>query len=230
MRTSPTPEALVTLADMLKQLGDISPSRIRFRPPPGTATEEDVIDIDRREGRLYELVDGVLVEKVMGYPESSLACDLIRWLGIFLEQHDLGVLAGEGGTMRLMRGLVRIPDISFVAWERLPNRQLPDKPIPDLAPDLAVEVLSRGNTKAEMARKIREYFLSGTRLVWLVDPRKRTVRVYSSPERATVLKEGDVLDGGDVLSGLKLPLRRVFARVPRTPGRRPTNGKRKPKA
>jgi Uma2 family endonuclease len=229
VKTSSAPTPL-TFADVLKQLGDISPSRVRFRPLPGTATEKDVIDIDRREGRLYELVDGVLVEKVMGYTESRLACDLIRWLGNYLEQHDLGSLAGEGGTMRLLRGLVRIPDVSFVSWERFPNRQLPDVPIPDLVPDLAVEVLSPSNTKAEMARKLREYFLSGTRLVWLVDPRKRTVRVYCSPERAKVLREGDVLDGGDVLPGLRIPLRQLFARVPRTAGRRPANGKRKPKA
>ncbi len=62
----------LTLADVLRQLGGISPKRIRFRPAPGTATEKDVIEIRDRERRLYELVDGVLVEKVMGYWESVL--------------------------------------------------------------------------------------------------------------------------------------------------------------
>ena len=61
------------LADVLQQLAGISPRRVRFRPAPGTATEEDVIKIRDRERRLFELVDGVLVEKVMGYWESALA-------------------------------------------------------------------------------------------------------------------------------------------------------------
>jgi hypothetical protein len=63
----------LTLADILKRLGGISPKWIRFRPAPGTATERDVIRIRDRERRLFELVDGVLVEKVMGYWESVLA-------------------------------------------------------------------------------------------------------------------------------------------------------------
>ena len=66
----------LTLADVLQQLGGISPRRVRFRPAPGTATEEDVIKIRDRERRLFELIDGVLVEKVMGYWESVLAIEL----------------------------------------------------------------------------------------------------------------------------------------------------------
>ena len=70
----------LTLADVLQQLGGISPRRIRFRPAPGTATEDDVIKIHDRERRLFELIDGVLVEKVMGYWESVLAIELrVSW-------------------------------------------------------------------------------------------------------------------------------------------------------
>src|SRR5206468_1626606 len=80
-------------------------------------------------------------------------------------------------------------------------------PILDRAPDLAVEVLSKGNTRAEMDRKLREYFAAGVRLVWLIDPKTRTARVHTSPEEMTRLGEGDTLDGGDVLPGFALPLR-----------------------
>src|SRR5947209_12657208 len=139
-----------TLADLLAHFGDISPQRIRLFPAPGAAAERDGTAIHDREDRLYELVDGVLVEKVMGYSESTLTCELIYFLKAFLREHDLGNLAGSDGTMRLMPGLVRIPDISFVAWERLPGRRVPDSPLPDLVPDLAVEVLSVGNTAKEM--------------------------------------------------------------------------------
>ena len=78
--TSETP--IETLADLLSQLGGIDPARVRFHPPPGTATEQDVLDVQRREGRLCELVEQALVEKVMGFQESWLASFLIYVLSI----------------------------------------------------------------------------------------------------------------------------------------------------
>jgi Uma2 family endonuclease len=215
-----------TVADLLAHFGDISPSRIRLFPAPGVAAERDVTAIHDREDRLYELVDGVLVEKVMGYSESTLTCELIYFLKVFLREHDLGNLAGSDGTMRLMPGLVRIPDISFVAWERLPDRRVPDSPLPDLVPDLAVEVLSEGNTAKEMERKLKDYFFAGVRLVWYVDPARRTVQVYTAPDQQTELREGQTLDGGAVLPGFALPLEQMFAKLPR-PGNGP--GKRRKK-
>jgi Uma2 family endonuclease len=205
---------VVTLADLLEQLGDIAPERIRANPPPGTATEQDLLDIRRREKRLYELVDGVLVEKAMGFLESSLACDLIFLLKVFLEQHDLGFLTGPDGAVRLMPRLVRIPDISFIAWKQLPTHERPRDPLPDLAPALAVEVLSKGNTEKEMDRKVREYFRSGVQLIWSVDEKQRTVQVFTAPEQSVVLTEEQTLDGGDVLPGLRLPLRQIFEGAP----------------
>jgi Uma2 family endonuclease len=141
------------------------------------------------------------------------------WLTILLYRHvnapELGIIAGPSGGVRLARGLVRLPDLSFVSWDRLPDRMVPSEPVLGFAPDLAVEVLSPGNTKREMDLKVREYFLAGVRLVWLVDPGKRTVRVYTAPDQSVRLSEGQALDGGDVLPGLRLPLREVFARPPK---------------
>ena len=142
----------LTLADVLRQLGGISPRRVRFRPAPGTATEEDVIKIRDRERRLFELIDGVLVEKVLGYWESVLAIELARLLGNFVRHRRLGTLAGEAGMLRLSPGLVRIPDLSFISRARLTHHRRARAPILPLAPDLAIEVLSEGNTPREMAR------------------------------------------------------------------------------
>ena len=64
-------------------------------------------------------------------------------------------------------------NVSFISWQRLPGGELPKKPIPNLVPDLAVEVLSKGNTKAEMRRKLHEYFQAGVRLVRPIDPTTR---------------------------------------------------------
>src|SRR5437660_50145 len=150
MPRSPTPSAEWTVADLLDRFGPMPARRIRHDPAPGTATEDDLLRINEAEDRLYELVDGTLVEKVMGYAEGFLALRLGRLVGNFVEVRDLGLVAGADATVRLMAGLVRIPDLSFVCWERLPKREVPREPIPDLVPDLAAEVLSKGNTQEEI--------------------------------------------------------------------------------
>ena len=88
-------------------------------------------------------------------------------------------------------------------------------------PDLVVEVLSKGNTPKEMARKLEEYFRAGVRLVWYVNPKKRTVRVYTAPDRSVLLREDDTLDGGDVLPGFVLSIRKWFAEAERSMPRSP---------
>jgi Uma2 family endonuclease len=204
-----------TLADLIEQLGGIPPERIRANPPPGAATEEDVLRSEGHAGLMCELIDGVLVEKAVGYYESLLAMVLGRRLGDFVEEHDLGIVLGEGGTLRVLPSQVRIPDLCVICWARFPNRCLPPEPIPAVAPDLAVEVLSKGNTPGEMRRKLRDYFQAGVRLVWYVDPKARTVEVYTSPQQCAVVDESGVLDGGDVLPGFRLSLRDLFARAER---------------
>jgi Uma2 family endonuclease len=208
-------KGVVSMEDLLERLGGISPARVRLKPLPGLATEKHLLALNERKTSLYELVDGVLVEKVLGLLEGGLAAELVQLLGRFLHGKDLGALIGSNGPYRLMRGLVRLPDISFASWDKFPGGMLPVEPIPDLAPDLAIEILSAGNTRKEMNRKVREYFLAGTQLVWLVDPAKRTVSVYTAPDQSETLDEGDVLGGGDVLPGLQLPVRDIFARVPK---------------
>jgi Uma2 family endonuclease len=208
------PLQIRTLADLRKRLGNIPLDRIRTQPPPGTATEKDVIAVERSENRSCELVDGTLVEKALGAKESYLAWQLGGLLKIYLDQHDLGVGLASDGMMRIAPGLVRIPDLSFISWDKLPGRLLPEEPIPDLAPDLAVEVLSEGNTPAEMKRKVGEYFDAGVRLVWLIDPRKRAARVYTAPHRSVAIGEDQSLNGDDVLPGFTVSLAELLRRIP----------------
>ena len=202
--------AIVTLADLLQRFGPIPAARIRYDPPPGTATEEDVVALETRDHRLFELVDGVLVEKAMGFYESYLAMRLARFLLVFVEQHDLGIVVGADGMLRLAPGLVRIPDVSFVSWDQLPQRQIPRQPIPDLAPELVVEVLSAGHTPREMDQKLHEYCTAGVRLVWYVLPERQEVHVYTAPDRRAVLTVAHHLHGGEVLPGFSLPVRQLF--------------------
>src|SRR6266852_3156637 len=178
------PPAIETLADLLKGLGDIPLERIRLQPSPGTAIEADVVAaLEGPQKRLCELVDGVLVEKPMGTKESLLALLLGHLMWDFLEENDFGIVIGADGPIRLRLGLIRIPDLSFISWDRLPSERLPDDAISGIVPDLVVEVLSKGNTRREMERKLREYFERGVRLVWLVDPKTQTAREYTSPTK-----------------------------------------------
>ncbi len=203
-----------SLADLLEHLGGIPAERIRLRPQPGTATEEDVIEAERHD-HLCELIDGTLVEKAMGWLESLVAANLIHLLKSFLDTHDLGVVTGADGTVRLMPGQVRIPDVAFFSWDRFPNRRLPEEPMPNLAPDLAIEILSRGNTEGEMRRKLRDYFAAGVRLVWYVDPQARNTRVHTAADQAIVIGEDQPISGGDVLPGFQVTLKDLLARADR---------------
>lgn len=219
MATSiPTASEFLTVADLLDRLGNVPPQRVRLHPVPGTATVQDVIDVAAREKRLCELVEGTLVEKGMGYRESLLAGLLVTFLNEFVRPQNLGLVTGESGMMQIFGGLVRIPDVAYVSWDRIPNGRVPEEPVPELVPDLAVEVLSESNTEAEMCRKRREYFEAGVRLVWEIDPRSRTATVWTGQEERIVLDENGTLEGGEVLAGFELPLADLFAELDRAAG------------
>jgi Uma2 family endonuclease len=206
--TSPT--QFSNFAELQDFLGHIPPERIRLRPPPGEATEQDLLDILAHEDRICELIDGVLVEKDMATFESSVSATLIFYLKLFLRGKKLASVLAPDGLLRLFPGRVRAPDVSVILRKNLPARKFPKDPIASLSPDLAVEILSAGNTEAEMARKLGEYFQCGTRLVWIVDPKKRTVRVYTSPRKSVLLTEDKTLDGGRVLPGFSVSIRKWF--------------------
>jgi Uma2 family endonuclease len=191
-----------------------------MEPLPGTATEKDVLEIERRENRLCELVRGVLVEKTPGHYESRVAVVLGYFLESFLDGHNLGIVYGADGTLRIMPHLVRIPDVSFVSWDKLPDRELPAEPIPDLVPDLAVEVLSEGNTPREMQLKLNEYFSVGVRLVWFIDPAKHTATVFTSRSKKKQIGPDGVLEGATVLPGFRLSLEALFKRAGRQRGKK----------
>jgi Uma2 family endonuclease len=207
--------SIKTLADLLDRLGGVPLDRVRVQPHLGEATVQDVIELERQEGKRYELVAGVLLEKVMGYRESRLAGFLLGLLNAFVIPRNLGIVTGPDGTVELVADLVRIPDVAFTHWDRLPGRQCPTAPVPRLAPNLAVEILSRNNTPGEMAVKRQDYFTAGVQLVWEIDPDARTVEVYTSPTQSITLGPTDILDGDPVLPGFILPVRELFAELDR---------------
>lgn len=205
--------AIETVADLLQRLVNVSPERIRFRPLPGAATEKDVLSPPEGSKRLYELVDGLLVEKAVGYYESRLALVLASLLEAFAHTHQLGIVLGADAPVRLRSGIIRLPDVSFVARHRLPELKVPRQGIPDLIPDLAVEVIGQGNTREEMHRKLREYFAAGVKVVWYVYPESCSVRIYSDLEHFIERRAPESLDGGELLPGFSLEIAEWFARA-----------------
>ena len=204
-----------TVKDLLDRLGGISPGRVRIKPWPGLATEGDLIEVNGRKQGICELVEGALVEKPMGLVESMLAGSILAVLRSFVLARNLGFVTAPDGMMRLSPGTVRIPDVAYLSRARTPDGRIPEVAMSDFAPDLAVEVLSPSNTRAEMARKRAEYFAAGVRLVWEIDPRTRTVAVFTAREQSTTLDASMTLDGGDVLPGFALPLADLFAELDR---------------
>lgn len=202
-----------SLEDRLADLGGVPVSRIRSDPMPGSATVEDVTRLRDTEGRRYELVDRTLVEKAMGWQESLLAMVLGHWLCEFLEENNLGLATGADGMTRLFDNTVRGPNVAFVRWDRLPGGTIPDAPIPELVPNFVIEVLSVSNTRGEMARKRREYFHAGVELAWFVDPRGRTVAVFTSADDFKVYDEEASVAGGTVLPGWTVELEKLFAKL-----------------
>jgi Uma2 family endonuclease len=163
------------------------------------------------------LVDGVLVEKAMGFREAMLATWIGTCLNNFVRPRKLGYVAGAVALMRIFPGIVRLPDVCYVARTSLPSPTAHQVTVAEFAPDVAVEVISESNTRAEITRKRREYFAAGTSLMWVFDPPSKTVTVYSGPMEEDVLSLTDVLDGGKVLPGFRLPVGDVFGYLDELP-------------
>jgi len=202
------------IAELLSALGGISPDRVCANPPPGTATRSDLLRKDGK-GKRYELVKRTLVEKPMGFPESFLALELAYILRCYLEENDAGFLCGPDVLIRLFLGLVRSPDLCFVAWTLRPDKTVPREPISRLIPELVVEVLSPSNTAKEMQRKRKEYFQAGVRVVWMIDPENYKAEVYTDPDTTIEVPETGTLDGGEILPGFQLSLKKLFSRLER---------------
>lgn len=155
-----------TVAELLSALGDIDPERIRMEPAPGTATEADVLKFSEKDDTVYELVDGTLVEKAMGWGETDLAYWLIELFNEYLRESDLGRAYGGDSLIRLAKDKARAPDVVVLLWDHVPSAEDNAKhPIARTVPDLVVEVISPSNSRKEIARKRKEYFSARTTLV-----------------------------------------------------------------
>ena len=177
--------------------------------PARLVTAEDFFD--HPDIKYLELVRGV---PRVGEPPGGLHGRLAMRLGGRLDEHvnrlGLGTVLVEAGyVLERAPDTVRGPDISFLSVSRLAPDAIPEQFIPG-APDLAVEILSPGDSWSEIEERVREYLAGGARLVWLVDPRKRQVTVRYPDRPPRTLGPGGELDGEDVVPGFSLPLEDLF--------------------
>jgi Uma2 family endonuclease len=119
-----------------------------------------------------------------------------------------------GFQLRRDPDTVRAPDAAFVRTERLPPEGLGDGFV-QLAPDLAVEVVSPSDRGSELEEKVEEYLSVGVRGIWIVDPATRTVTVDAAGHPVHILREADALEGGDIVPGFRCPVADLFAGVRR---------------
>ena len=208
---APTPPEM-TVEELASRVGAVPLCRIRTDPAPGDATEADVERVRRTESVLCELLDGVLVEKAVSDMSAFLAMALGRLLGNFVAPRQLGWIMGPDGFVWLFGKKLRSPDVSFVRRDQRPSGRLLVRGYADIAPALAVEIFSPGNTAGEMKQKRRDFFAAGTELFWIVYPERRGIEIFTAPETpCAVLGLEDTLDGGAVLPGFTLRVAELFA-------------------
>ena len=175
--------------------------------PPPTAIAPTIPD-----DMLYEVVDGQVVEKKMSARETEIASILVGLLTPYLRTNRLGKVVGEMlFRINPENDLRRRPDVAFVSHARWPfNRRVPDVPVWDMVPDLAIEVISPSNSASAVHRKIHDYFKAGVTRVWVVYPEQAEVYIYSTPQQIQVVGVGQELDGRDLLPGFHLPVAALF--------------------
>lgn len=165
------------------------------------------------DGHRHELVHGELRTMTpTGGEHGLLTYRLARIVGNFVEPNELGVVFGAETGFRIQSNpdTVRAPDLAFVRSERVPAGGIPKTFWPG-APDLAVEVISPGDRYEEVEEKVLEWLNAGVEIVWIINPRTRTVTVHSQAEGVKILSEADELTGGSVLPGFTCRISELFA-------------------
>jgi Uma2 family endonuclease len=175
-----------------------------------TMTAEELLRLNI-PGKRTELVRGqLIVSEPPGLAHGVIAMRIGERMASFVRDQALGgAVASEAGfTLERAPDTVRAPDVGFIHRDRVPD------PLPrgyaEFAPDLAVEVLSPGDRPGEVLAKVSDWLRAGTVLVWVVDPIRRTARVYRADGTESFLADDGSLEGEEVLPGFSLPLASIL--------------------
>jgi Uma2 family endonuclease len=174
-------------------------------------TPEDLLRLP--DGDRYELVDGNLVERKMSFWSSFVAGTVYALLRTFALAHQLGWVAPEGTSYQCFPGhpgKVRKPDTSFIRLDRLTLEQATSEGHMSVRPDLAVEVVSPNDSYYEVEEKVEEWLGAGVPLVWIINPRTRSVRIRRADGSESMLRDEDELTGEAVIPGFRCRVRELF--------------------
>jgi len=165
------------------------------------------------DGYMHEVVDGELVMSLKNdWFHGRICTRVVIALGNFVLKHRLGAVLDSSTGFWMHNRNCRAPDVSFVLKSRL--AELGFKPnerrfFPG-APDLAVEVLSPNNTRAEIDERLRDFFSSGTQLAWIINPDSEPVEICHSLTKRSLVGSGAFLDGENLLPGFKFAIADLF--------------------
>ncbi len=175
-------------------------------------TGEDLLEIQARTGKRYELIDGELIEMPpTGLSHGAIELNIASLLWSYVRQHRLGrVLVGEVGFyLRNDPYTVRGADVAFIRAEKVPEAGLPEG-FSAIVPDLVVEVVSPNDRESEIAAKVAEWLAFGVEAVWVVYPSERSVHIHAPAAEKQVLSGDAVLEGRGALTGFSVPVRALF--------------------
>ena len=175
-------------------------------------TADELLRLPRGEGKRYELIRGVLIEREpTGDPHGDTVTRTSSLIFSYAEENEYGVVPSGGPGYRLERGpdTVRAPDVAWIAAGRIPAGTVG---YPEIAPDLAIEVKSPSNSTPEMAAKAQTWLCYGSQGALVLDPATVTVSIYRPNTEPVTLGEGDVLDLGEPLPDFSTPVWRLFRR------------------
>ena len=196
------------LAELLHELGDIDADRIVWDIEPGTATIDDMQD---DAFPMCELIDGTIVRKTMGREESIFTMWLGGYFTTYLRSHPIGHISGPDALVQLFPTTARAADIAFTSRSQYINGVRENSAVATIVPVFMVEVHSLSNRPGAIRRKRIEYFKAGVLLVWEIDPRRRTIEVFTAIDEMETLTDIDTIDAGTIMPGFSIELAELFS-------------------
>ena len=185
----------------------IAEAEIQTNIQPGMKITEDELLRLPKDGRKWELVEGRLTEVPTEWGHDLIGVNLIFLMRPFARGH--GYMSSGQAGFHMAHGNIRVPDVSFTRKERIPGGK-PANSFGAVAPDLCIEIISPSEERADMARKVREYFAGGAEQVWHIFPEVEQIVVFTSPTETQTFSADDIIDAGGILPGFSCRVGDIF--------------------
>jgi Uma2 family endonuclease len=163
------------------------------------------------DGYIHEVVDGELVMSPKNnWQHGEICARLLTALKTFADQQRLGAVWDSSTGFWMANRNCRAPDVSFIARQRLRGLKRSEPAFFEGGPDLAVEIISPSNTRRDIDQRLKDFFSSGTKLAWVIDPEREMVEICRSPTQRRLVGSGANLDGEELLPGFQYAIADLF--------------------